>query len=61
MEGYPWVAEAEGEPIEGPYMICYKQYHKRQSDAILADIIDYDELLTGKRNEATFTVSVMRA
>ena len=37
MEGYPWVAEAEGEPIEGPYMICYKQYHKRQSDAILAD------------------------
>ena len=37
VEGYPWVAEAEGEPIEGPYMICYKQYHKRQSDAILAD------------------------
>merc|ERR1719163_1914724 len=26
------------------------------SDAILSDIIDYDELLTGKRNEATFTM-----
>jgi Na+/melibiose symporter-like transporter len=26
------------------------------SDAILADIIDYDELLTGKRNEATYTM-----
>jgi Na+/melibiose symporter-like transporter len=27
------------------------------SDSILADIIDYDELLTGQRNEATYTVS----
>lgn len=47
-EGYPWTAESELEPLRreagdseliegGSFMICYKQYHKRQPAHILAD------------------------
>ena len=40
------VAGLNGVPIGAKFL----------SQSILADIIDYDEFLTGKRNEATFTM-----
>ena len=47
-EGYPWTAESELQALRaesadsdiiegGSFMICYKQYHKRQPTHILAD------------------------
>lgn len=40
------VAAINGFPVGGQFLI----------DAILSDVIDYDELLNGTRNEASFTV-----
>jgi Na+/melibiose symporter-like transporter len=41
-----WVAGLNGVPLGASFL----------SDSILSDIISYDELLTGKRNEATYTM-----
>ena len=36
---------------------CFYPFQRHLNDSIVADIMDYDEFITGMRNEAFFTMS----